>query len=141
MVGTCSLHDSNELCVLNYTEDSNHFEVVSAYNHPDQIWAVESSPKDPSLAVTSRQSQSGFKSVTLWKMPNQSAEDLQAPDVLAQYNAEPLDLSEVATFNQKQSPFFVNSIKWQSSMDNIMTVDSSTMTIWNVAESSVKVRT
>lgn len=33
LVGSCSLHDSNELSVLQYSEDSHHFEVVNLYTH------------------------------------------------------------------------------------------------------------
>ena len=41
LLGTCSLHDSNELNVIHYLEDSNHSEIEQLYNHPDQIHGLE----------------------------------------------------------------------------------------------------
>ena len=33
LVGTCSLHDSNELSVFQYSEDAHHFETVTTCSH------------------------------------------------------------------------------------------------------------
>lgn len=33
LVGTCSLHDSNELSVFQYSEDAHHFETVITCSH------------------------------------------------------------------------------------------------------------
>ncbi len=76
LVGTCSLHDSNELSVLEYREDANQIDAVSLYQHPDQIWALASSPSDPSLVITSKQAADGLRGVTLWRMPRQTHQDM-----------------------------------------------------------------
>jgi hypothetical protein len=138
-VGTCSLHDSNELSVLNYIEESNHFEINSVYGHPDQVMAIESSPKVPDLVITSRQSQKGFKSVTLWKMQGQSLEDINS-DALASYDHSQLELTDITSFNQTQSPSIVGTLKWHKSSDSLLTVDDKVASIWTISESGVKVQ-
>lgn len=72
LVGTSSFHDENELSVLEYREDSNSMEVSAVYAHRDQIWALEPSPTDPSLVISSRQAITGTRAITLWQMPNQN---------------------------------------------------------------------
>ncbi len=37
VVGTCSLHESNEISIVQYYADSNHLENVGLYSHPDQV--------------------------------------------------------------------------------------------------------
>jgi hypothetical protein len=137
IVGTCSLHDSNELTVLKYLEDSNHFEAANVYSHPDQIWAVESSPKDTSLCITSRQTTNGFKSLTMWHLAKQSHEEI-ADDTA--YCPDILELEEKATFNQSQKISCVHSMKWHSTQDQLLTVDNKILTCWNIGESSISVR-
>lgn len=136
IVGTCSLHDKNELSVLQYSEDSNHFDTSALYSHPDQVWAVETSPKDPSLVVTSRQSHSGSKAVTLWRMPKQSKEDIE-DDLGANYTNIPVDLEEITSFNQSQKPAFVRSLKWHNSEDLLLGVDNKIMTVWEMESGKV----
>ena len=138
IVGTCSLHDNNELSVLNYIEESNHFEINSVYGHPDQVMAIESSPKSSDLVVTSRQSQKGFKSITLWKMQGQSLEDISS-DALSSYDNAQLELSDVASFNQTQSTSIVSTLKWHKLEDSLLTVDDKVASVWAITESGVKV--
>jgi hypothetical protein len=138
IVGTCSLHDSNELDVLQYSEDSNHVEVACAYSHPDQVWAVEASPKDASLVVTSRQSQTHAKCITMWKMPKQSADDFDE-DVRVSFNSERLELTEVSTFNHSQKPTTVRDVKWHSSGSALLTVDNKVLTTWNIGQDKISV--
>jgi hypothetical protein len=139
LVGTCSLHDSNELNVLQYSEDSNHIDVSCSFSHPDQIWGVEASPKDASLVVTSRQNQAGAKSLTMWKMPKQSPEDYEE-DVRVSFTNEQMDLTELATFNQSQKATCVKDIKWHSSGKVLLTVDNNILSTWNIGESKISVR-
>jgi hypothetical protein len=133
------LHDSNELDILQYAEDSNHVEVTCSFSHPDQIWAVEASPKDSSLVVTSRQSQNHAKSLTMWKMPKQSPEDYEE-DVRVSFNSERLELTEVATFNNSQKATTVKDVKWHSSGSSLLTVDNKVLTTWSIGESKISVR-
>lgn len=137
LVGTCSLHDINELSVLEYSEDSNHFEAVAVYSHPDQIWAVETSPQDPSLVVTSRQSQSCSKMLTLWKMDRQTEEDLM--DSGAMYPGEHLELQELSSFNSSQKVSFVDTVKWHRTSNELLTFDGRILSTWKVAEDKVSV--
>ncbi len=139
IVGTCSLHDNNELSVLQYSEDSNHFDSVNVYGHSDQIWALEASPKDPSLVVSSRQSNRGFKSVTLWKMPNQEPDDIIS-DSAVTYASDLLELQEKATFNQSQKSSFVHTIKWHRSQEQLLTLDNQILTAWNITPTHITVR-
>lgn len=136
LVGTCSLHEANDLSVLQYSEDSNHFESVAIYNHPDQIWAMDSSAKDSSLVATSRQASDCSKSITVWRMPNQQKEDLES-DVSSGYSSETMDLQEVATFNQSQKPAIVRSIRWHATEDQLLGVDNKLMTTWDVTSGKV----
>ena len=139
-MGTCSLHDSNELSVLQYSEDANHFDITSVYSHPDQIWAIEASPKDTSLVVTSRQTQSCSKALTIWKMPNQTAEDMDDDEAgAAVYNQDQPELTEVASFNQSMKPSTVRSMRWHKRDDTILTLDSKLLSVWSISEGKVSV--
>jgi hypothetical protein len=40
--------------VLDYSEETNQLDIVTQFDHEDQIWALESSPEDAELIVTSR---------------------------------------------------------------------------------------
>ena len=132
------MHDSNELDILQYSEDSNHLEVACSFSHPDQIWALEASPKDASLVVTSRQSQNSSKSLTMWKMPKQDVEDYEE-DVRLSFNSDRLDLSEVATFNHSQKASTVKDIKWHSNGGSLLTVDNNLLSTWTIGEGKVTV--
>ena len=127
IVGTCSLHDANELNILQYLEESNHCEVTCSFSHPDQVWAVEASPKDASLVVTSRESQNHAKCLTMWKMPKQSPEDYEE-DIRVSFDSERLELTEVSTFNHSQKPTTVKDVKWHSSGSSLLTVDNKILT-------------
>lgn len=137
LVGTCSLHDSNELSVLQYSEDSNHLEVCNVYAHPDQVCAIEASPKDASLVITSRQAQNCSKGITLWKMPHQSLDDIDA-DVGANYANDQLELTEIASFNQTSKPSTVRSIRWHyRDDDTLLTVDNKILSTWTIGSGKI----
>lgn len=137
-MGTCSLHDSNELSVLQYAEDTNHFDVSAVYSHPDQILCCEAAPKDPSLVLTSRQAQNCTKSISLWRMPNQALEDM-IEDTGAAYNHEQEDMTEVTSFNQSSKPAAVRSMRWHSRDDTILTADEKLLSTWSIAEARISV--
>eukprot|EP01039_Chlorochromonas_danica_P001438 gene1438-1563_t len=136
LVGSCSLHDNNELSVLEYTEDSNHFEAVAVYSHPDQIWAMESSPRDPALAITSRQNFNGSKSLTLWRLEKQSQEDIENSSSL--YANDQLELEELDSFSPSQQAPTVDTIKWHQKEDVILTFDGKMLSTWTVQNDKVK---
>lgn len=141
LVGTCSLHDPNELNILQYSEDSNHFEIACIFTHPDQIWAIESSPKDLSLVITSRQSKDNYKSLTLWKMPKQTIEEMANVEEVHHnnYNNDPLDLIEISTFNQNQKTTTIKDIKWHSLGSSLLSVDNKMLSSWIINEGKVTV--
>lgn len=132
------MHDSNELSVLQYSEDSNHFDVSCVFSHPDQIWALDASPKDAGLVVTSRQSQNCSKALTLWKMAKQTANDFEY-DNTSSYNNDRTELTEIASFNQNQKIYTVKDIKWHSAGTEILTVDSKILSLWSVADGKISV--
>jgi hypothetical protein len=152
LVGTCSLHDSNQLSVLEYAEDSNHLETTHIYSHPDQIMAVESSPNLPYLCVTSHQNNHGNHGLTLWKLPKQVESDFgdgpvdevaaasSQPYHISPYTSDALDLEEVTVFNQSQKIYFVHKICWNHKKDDsVLTADNKILTSWTIRESSVQV--
>ena len=137
LVGTCSLHDCNELSVLEYHEDSNQIEATATYNHPDQIWSIEPSPNDSDLVVTSSQSSRGDKDLTLWRMPNQSVDDLQKSSVHVE---DKLDLVKESTFAISDKTTLIQNIKWHHTQNKILTTDSDAISLWSVGDTNAKVR-
>lgn len=131
------MHDQNEISVLQYSEDSNHFEATSIYSHPDQIWCLETSPTDPSLVVTSRQNVNRDNAISLWKMPKQEAEDLEEDQ--HNYHHDILELNELSTFNKSKNPAIVNSVKWHNTENLLSSVDNATFTTWDIKDSQVSV--
>lgn len=142
IVGTCSIHEPNELSILEYYDDSNHFDTLFVYDHPDEILAIESSPKDPSLVLTSRQNNTGFKSVTLWRMPYQSLDEIadEATTNFAYHlTQERVTLEEKTSFNQSQQAPQVTSVRWHPSQNQILCADQKVVSSWNIRESSIEV--
>lgn len=122
--------------MLQYSEDSNHFEAAAVYSHPDQIWAMDASPTDASLVVTSRQSQNCSKSITVWKMPNQQQEDID-DDTMASYNNDTLELTEVTTFNQSQKSSIIRSLRWHNTENSLIGVDNKLLAVWDTVTGKV----
>lgn len=138
IVGTCSLHDNNELSVLQYSEDSNHVDSSGIYPHPDQVWAVESSPKDTQLVITSRLAHDCSKAITLWRMQNQTPEDIES-DAITGYSNDQQELTEVTTFNQNQKASTISCVKWHKIKDKLLTVDANILTQWDIAGEKISV--
>ena len=136
LVGTCSLHDSNELSVLEYHENSNQIEATAIYSHPDQIWSIEPSPNDTDLVITSSQSSRGEKSLILWRMPNQGADDLEESSAPV---GDKLNLIKESTFAISDRTTLVQNIKWHHTQNKILTADSDAISLWSVGDSSAKV--
>lgn len=100
---------------------------------------MESSPKDTSLVATSRLAKNNNRSVTIWKMSNQSTEDISGGYSSGPgYNDERVELKDVATFSQTQSLSTVNSIKWHSSQGLIVTADAKKCSVWNIEDGEVQ---
>ena len=100
---------------------------MAVYNHPHAVWAIESSPQDSTLAVTSGYSQSGTKGVTLWKLD--SVQERSTSDEDQGSNPEPQDPMSLGNMTTSQSNL-VGSIKWHATKDNILMTDSTTVSVW-----------
>ena len=137
IVGTCSLHDDNEISVLEYNEDSNQIDSMAVFSHPDQIWNMESSPQDPSLLLTCRQPKDGRFSVSLWKMSNQSKEDISSGASSVGFNGDASPLEELHSFSGIENSQY--QFSWSKTRDNILFTSSSSMANWTVTESNTKV--
>ena len=136
LVGTCSLHESNELSVLEYHESSNQIEATAIYNHPDQIWSIEPSPNDPDLLITSSQSSKGDRNLTLWRMPHQSADDLIESTSPIE---DKLELTKESSFILAEGTKLIQDVKWHPNHNKIMTTDSNRISLWSVGSSKIEV--
>ena len=118
-----------KISVVEFSEDSNQLDIVSVYEHEDQVWALETSPDDDELLVTSSLSTSGSKNVVLWKL-NKSEES----------NSRDLQpLLQVASFRQRDASVFVNCIKWHHTKAQLLMTDPIFLTIWSFTESATEV--
>lgn len=136
-VGTCSLHDPNELSLLQYSEDAHHLETISTFNHTDHVMAIESSPRDDQLVVTSRLAVNGDQAVTIWRLGDLSALTRQE-DIGYNDEVSNLELSDVVSFNQSKGPSQpVGSLKWHKSKESILMSDSKSASVWNIDEGRV----
>jgi hypothetical protein len=139
-VGTCSLHEENELSVLEYHEDSNAIDSPMAYAHPDQIWSTDSSFKDPSLVVTSWQNSSGVTGATVWKMPHQSPEEINSAEP-GQYLGDRLTMDSVGDLTDKSTQNIPNNVKWHPTKELILMSNAERIAAWSVGPDRVEVRT
>lgn len=151
LVGTCSTKENNELSVLEFDEDSNQIDAVGVYRHPNEIWTLEPSPSKKELVITSSQSTSNKKELTLYRMPH----ELQTPkkEVLEEGSEEAkgecpeenyssgelIDLEVYGQFNFSDPSTFAHSVKWHSTNNCVVSLDSNnTLTSWSIAESDIK---
>jgi hypothetical protein len=140
LVGTCSLHEDNELSVLEYHEDSNAIDSPMAYAHPDQIWSIDSSFQDPSLVVTSWQNHGGVTGTTVWKMPHQSAEEINEAEP-GQYLGDRLAMDTVGQLSDSNSnnSTVPTAVKWHPTKENILVSNKDSVSVWSVVGDGVKV--
>ena len=135
IVGTCGLHESNEISVLEYDENSNQIEANAIYNHPDQVWSLESSPTDTDLIITSHQSRAGGKNITMWRMPHQSAADINDPVI---YD-DKLDLKQVSSYRPTDRSNVIQDIKWNPKQNDFLMCDCQSVTLMTIGESNLDV--
>ena len=130
LVGTCSLHEANELYVLEFDETTGQLDAASVYAHQDQVWAIEASSQDAELVVTSRQSQQQAcsSSVTLWRMPATAGATDKAADLV--------EVAAVTRPENKQS--YAHSIKWHpGSRDALLVAEGFAVSLYSISESTV----
>ena len=144
-----------QLSVLEFNEDSNQIDAAGVYRHPNQIWAIEPSPNQSDLVITSSQSAlTSQKELTLFRMPqesqansttetNENMKENDNPDYESQdqtYNSgDLLDLETVSSFQFQDPSTFVHSVKWHSVSNQVLTLDPHNLTSWAVTEAEVKV--
>lgn len=79
LVGTNSLHETNRIYQLEYTESSNHLSEKYIYSHPNEILDLATNPSYPDKIITvSRPIESGLNDEhigTLWQLPTPTDED------------------------------------------------------------------
>jgi WD40 repeat protein len=136
LVGTCSLHDNNELSVLEYHENTNHIEATAIYNHPNQIWAIEPSPDESDVVITSSQSRTGAKDLTLWRMAHQTADDLIEGSAPIE---DKLELTKESEFAINEKDTLIQNIKWHPSQNKILTTNSNAISLWSIGGSKSEV--
>lgn len=137
LVGTCSLHESNEVGVLEYNEESSQLEPVALYSHPDQIWALESSPQDAGLLVTSHQGllPSGRSGVTLWRMPGQGVGgEGDGAGAGVGGGGDKVDLVPLTTLGtpQQDKETYAHNIKWHLSQDSILVAEDDAVSLYSL---------
>jgi hypothetical protein len=119
--------------------------VTSIYSHPNEVWALETSPVDTSLVITSGNGiynddhKSIGSSVNLFKMPNQTDDVLRdgGEHREAAYAGEKMDLQCLASFDCASNAI-VNTIKWNK-VNQVVTSDSQFVSLYSVDSDAVKV--
>lgn len=137
-LGTCSLHEENEVNLVDYSEDSNSIQSLQAFSHPDQVMSLDTSSHDSGLLVTSWLNKSGDHGVTLWRMPSLSDVDLggDSDQINRAFAGEREKLLKIAPFS---IPMTQNSIvKWHNRKDSILTANNTDVSLWSITESEVQ---
>jgi len=136
-IGTCSLHEENEINLVDYSEDSNSLQSLQAFSHPDQIVSLDTSSHDSGLIVTSWLNKTGEHGVTLWRIPSLSDVDLGGSEQMMNraFTSEKEKLLKIASFS---IPSSTNSIvKWHTRKDSILTANNTDVSLWSITESEV----
>lgn len=118
--------------------------MTSIYSHPNEMWALETSPNNSDLIITSANGLYNHdnKSKTLlnlFRMPNQTHDIIhnnkeQRDSV---YAGNKLELDHITSLDCA-SNYIVNNIKWNT-YNNIITSDSQYLSIFNITNDNVKV--
>ena len=138
ITGSCSLHQENEIYVLEYNEDSNQIDTVGLYSHNErELWSVDSSHSDPSLLVTCGYNQKDTNfTISLWEMPNQT--ELDVEDVRSRaFREEALPMTEKVQFQETDNSF--QGISWHKKKDSVLLTSPTSVSQWSITESGVKV--
>jgi hypothetical protein len=143
-LGTYDIGSTNFMQVIEYVEDKNKFNLIGTYSHEGQVNTIESCPSNESLIATSSSDIHGKHIVNVWKIPpariNSSSDgsDSFNMDVQDLTLASALAPSESSPNNSSTS--VVNSMRWNKKKDQIITLDSSTVSVYSVANDKAHVR-
>lgn len=124
--------------MLKYDEENNQIDTKTIYSHPDQIWALEPSPSDRSLVVTSSQRRDGSRDVSLYKLSAENEDDT-LDDNHRSYDNEIKDLERITRFSLQSDNNFIQSIKWHPTKNTILTLDAVNLSTWTLRESDISV--
>ena len=142
VLGTAALGEGNEINLLEFDEDEGTLECCSTYHHSDgQVWAMETSPRDSSLLITSHQNSRKGHGLSLFRMPGQSLSDINSGDGKgdAATKRDLIKLQSIeSTIPERRDPAFVTSVKWSPHDERIIATKESTVSLYSVTESSVK---
>ena len=140
VLGTSSFNTDNEVNVIEYDEETGNLECVGQYNHAEQIWCMDTSPKDSSLLVTSFQDKNMSNGISLFKMPGQTLAEIEGgdsnEDVVEKRDLQFLQSIE-KTGAEKRDPACTTSVKWSHHSNDILTTKASTVSVYSISESSV----
>lgn len=137
LVGTCSLHEENDINIIDYQEDSNSIISISTYQHPEQIFSLEASSHDPDLFLSSWINKSNECGLTLWRMSNRNNNDnFDQTSESASRKEKLLLISELDTDKSKLS-----IPKWHHMKDTIISSNCDQLISYSVTDSDVKVNT
>ena len=141
VLGTAVLGE-NEINVLEFDEDEGTLECCSTYDHPNgQIWAMATSPRDSSLLITSHQDNMKGHGLSLFRMPGQSLSEINSGGGKSEVGTKQdlLKLQSIEnTIPEKRDPAYVTSVKWSPHDDKIIAIKESTVAVYNITETSVK---
>ena len=134
-VGTCSLHDSNKIHLIEYQEDINSIQEVAVYDHKNQVFSIESSSHDECLLLTSWLSKTNKRGVTLYRtLDRDSLTDEMQRD---NYNNDIKSLDTIADLDVSSDDII--NVKWHNTKDRLLTGTSDQLSAWSIVESDVKV--
>ncbi len=112
---------------MEYFEESNQLEAISIYKHDAQVWALDTSPKDPTLFMTSGVSQNGTKTLNLFSI-NENHPDTTETNF--GFNLEPKELIPKAILGMRETQTFVDNIKFHPKNDHVLTADHKFLNLW-----------
>jgi hypothetical protein len=89
--------------------------------------------------ITSSQRRDGTHDVSLFKLSAETGDDENVNEDNQSYDNDLKDLDRVTRFSFQNDQNFVQSIKWHSSRDSILTLDPLNLSIWTLREAEVSV--
>jgi hypothetical protein len=124
LVGTVALRKTNEVHLIELNEEVNELNCVGQFTHPNEIWSLAASPKDPDLLFTVSNTGEEFKG-GLWRMPNN-------PNAADDHELQPLE--EVAALPDDTEGQRLRMVLWnpseESSGASLLSVHDNTLRLW-----------
>ena len=135
LIGTCSLHDDNDINIIEYQEDSNSIISIASFHHHDHINALETSSHDPDLFISSSLNKSNKYGLTMWRIPNH-IENIDSSNTSTDTSGK---LQEIATLDTDSTRLSV--AKWHHMKDTIISSDCHQLISYSISDADVVVNT